>query len=127
MDSSRKDTAMNTRMHATLERYFAATNKHDLAGMIADMTHDAVVKDEAREHRGIPAIRDWVEETVAKYKFQAEPTQVATEDDTTAVSVSVSGDFPGPLDLTYRFTEPAAAMRCGRSVRVDVPRMAPSC
>jgi ketosteroid isomerase-like protein len=96
---------MTTKMHATIERYFAATNKHDLAGMIADLADDAVVKDEAREHRGVPAIREWVEETVRKYKFKAAPTSVATENDSTAVSVSVSGELPGsPLDLTYRFT-----------------------
>jgi ketosteroid isomerase-like protein len=34
-----------------LERYFAATNRHDVAGMIADLADDAVVKDEGREHR----------------------------------------------------------------------------
>ena len=96
---------MTTQLHSTLERYFAATNRHDVAGMIADLTDDAVVKDEGREHRGVPAIREWMKETIRKYEFQAEPTGVARENDPTAVSVTVSGDFPGsPIALTYWFT-----------------------
>ena len=95
---------MTTKMHSTLERYFAAANKHDVADMIADFADDAVVKDEGREHRGIPAIRDWMKETIRKYKFKAEPTRVARENDRTAVAVIVSGDFPGsPIALTYWF------------------------
>jgi len=95
---------MTTKMHSTLERYFAATNKHDVAGMIADLADDAVVKDEGREHRGIPAIREWMKETIRKYKFKAEPTSVAHENDRTAVAVTVSGDFSGsPVELTYWF------------------------
>jgi len=95
---------MTTTMHSTLEHYFAATNKHDIAGMIADLTDDAVVKDEGREHRGVVAIREWMKETIQKYKFKAEPTRVARENRRTAVRVTLSGDFPGsPIAVTYRF------------------------
>lgn len=95
---------MTPQMHTTLERYFAATNRHDVAGMIADFADDAVVKDEDHEHSGVPAIREWMKETIRKYKFKAEPTRVARENDRTAVSVTVSGDFPGsPIALTYWF------------------------
>jgi ketosteroid isomerase-like protein len=95
---------MTTKMHSTLEKYFAATNEHDVAGMIADLADDAVVKDEGREHRGVQAIREWMKETIRKYKFKAEPTGVARENDRTAVAVTVSGDFPGsPIALTYWF------------------------
>ena len=96
---------MTTKMHSTLEHYFAATNKHDVAGMIADLADDAVVKDEGREYRGVAAIRAWMKETIRKYKFSAEPTSVARENDRTAVSVTVAGDFPGsPLTLDFVFT-----------------------
>jgi len=96
---------MTTKMHSTLERYFAATNEHDVAGMIADLADDAVVKDEGREYHCVPAIREWMKETIRKYKFKVEPTSVAQENDRTAVSVTVSGDFPGsPIALTYWFT-----------------------
>lgn len=95
---------MTTRMHSTLEHYFAATNRHDIAGMTADLAEDAVVVDEGREYRGVAAIREWMVETIRKYKFKAEPTSVARENDRTAISVTVSGDFPGsPIPLTYRF------------------------
>jgi ketosteroid isomerase-like protein len=88
----------------TLEHYFAATNRHDVAAMAADFTDDAVVKDEGREHRGVPAIREWMEQTIRKYDFKAEPTSVTRENDRTAVGVTVSGDFPGsPIALTYWF------------------------
>src|SRR5512132_2431357 len=96
---------MATRLHPTLERYFAATNRHDTGGMIADFAAGAVVKDEGREHRGIPAILEWMKETIRKYDFRAEATEVAPVNDTTAVSVTVSGNFPGsPIALTYWFT-----------------------
>jgi hypothetical protein len=95
---------MTSRMHTTLERYFEATNRHDVAATVADFVADAVVKDEGHEHGGIPAIRQWMKETIRKYKFKAEPTSVARENDRTAVGVTVSGDFPGsPIALTYRF------------------------
>jgi hypothetical protein len=72
--------------------------------MSADLADDAVVKDEGREHRGMLAIRKWMKETIRKYKFKAEPTGVARDNDRTAVSVTVSGDFPGsPIALTYWF------------------------
>jgi ketosteroid isomerase-like protein len=104
MNGSRRRLDMTTKMHSALERYFAATNRHDVAGMIADLADDAVVKDEGSEHRGVPAIRQWMTDTIRKYRFKAEPTTVARENDRTAVSVIVSGDFPGsPISLTYRF------------------------
>jgi ketosteroid isomerase-like protein len=104
MNDSRRRLEMTSKMHSTLEHYFAATNKHDVAGMIADLADDAVVKDEGREHRGVAAIREWMKETIQKYKFKAEPTSVARENEQTAVSVTISGDFPGsPIALTYWF------------------------
>jgi hypothetical protein len=96
---------MAMKLHATLGWYFAATNRHDVAGMIATFADEAVVKDEGREHRGLPAIREWMMETIRRYDFRAEPTNVAPVNDTTAVSVTVSGNFPGsPIALTYWFT-----------------------
>ena len=95
---------MAIKLHSTLERYFAATNRHDVAAMIADFAEDAVVKDEGREHRGISAIREWMMQTIQRYDFKAEPTSVAPVNDKTAVSVTVSGNFPGsPIALTYWF------------------------
>jgi hypothetical protein len=95
---------MATKLHPTLESYFAATNRHDVDGMIAAFADDAVVKDEGREHQGTSAIRGWMNETIRKYNFRAEPTSVAGVNDQTAVTVSISGNFPGsPIALTYWF------------------------
>ncbi len=95
---------MAVKLHSTLQRYFAATNRHDVVGMIAGFADDAVVKDEGRHHRGVPAIREWMNQTIRKYNFRAEPTNVARANDRTAVSVTVSGDFPGsPIAVTYWF------------------------
>ena len=95
---------MTTELHSTLAKYFAATRTHDVAGMIAGFADEAIVKDEGREHRGVSAIREWMKETIRKYEFKVEPTNVARANDQTAVSVTVSGNFPGsPIALTYWF------------------------
>ena len=95
---------MTTTLHSTLEHFFAATNRHDVAGMIASFADHAVVKDEGSEHRGVPAIREWMKETIRRYHFRVEPTNVARTSDVTAVGVTVSGTFPGsPITLTYWF------------------------
>ncbi len=95
---------MDTKLHSTLERYFAASNRHDVAGMIACFAEHALVKDEGHEHRGLPAIAEWMKETIRKYKFKAEPTSVGQASGQTAVKVAISGTFPGsPIALTYWF------------------------
>jgi ketosteroid isomerase-like protein len=89
---------------STVATYFAATNRHDVAAMIAVFTDDGAVKDEGREHRGSSAIRAWIEETIRKYDFRAEPSEVAREHGWTVVTAIVSGSFPGsPVTLRYRF------------------------
>ena len=96
---------MATKLHSTLEGYFAATNGHDVDGMIAAFAGDAVVKDEGHEHRGVSAIRGWMNETIRKYNFRAEPTSAVHANNETAVTVTVAGNFPGsPITLTYSFT-----------------------
>jgi SnoaL-like domain len=84
--------------------YFAATNKHDISGILASFSGDAVVKDEGREHRGLKAIGEWATETMRKYDFTVEPTGVEETKGTTVVAAIVSGTFPGsPLRLRYVF------------------------
>lgn len=91
-------------LHSTLERFFSATNRHDVTAMIAEFSENALVQDEGRELRGVATICDWMKETIQKYAFTAEPTNVAHANDWTAVSVTVSGPFPGgPIALTYWF------------------------
>ena len=95
---------MACKLHPTLESYFAATNRHDVDGMIAAFAEDAVVQDERQQHRGTSAIRAWIVDTIRKYDFTAEPTSVVHSNDEMVVSVTVSGTFPGsPITLRYRF------------------------
>jgi hypothetical protein len=96
-------------MTATLPRplsdYFAATNSHDVAAMSATFAEGAVVEDEGRHHEGVPAIRAWMKETIAKYDYQVDPVEWSRSGSKTAVRVSIVGNFPGGrITLQYQFT-----------------------
>ena len=96
---------MSATLPPPLAAYFAATNTHDLTAMIAAFAEGAVVKDEGREHRGLQAIREWMEETTRKYQFTVEVTDVAETDGKTVVTGLVAGTFPGsPVRLRHAFT-----------------------
>lgn len=95
---------MHIELPMPLARFFAATNRHDASSLTADLTDDAVVQDEGRQHHGVPAIRAWASDTFHKYEFTVQPTGVARAGDEVAVKVEVAGAFPGsPIALTYRF------------------------
>jgi hypothetical protein len=85
--------------------YFKARNEFDIDAIVAAFEQNAVVKDENAEHRGLPAIRSWVEETTRKYHAKVEPTESRKSGGKTVVSGLVSGDFPGsPVSLEHAFT-----------------------
>jgi catalase len=88
-----------------VDEYFAASNAHDVASMMATFEDGAVVKDEGHEHHGLEEIRSWMEETIEKYDYQVEPTEVTESDGETVVTGLVSGRFPGsPVRLRHTFT-----------------------
>jgi hypothetical protein len=96
---------MSVKLPATLARYFAAKNAHDVNGVLEVFGARAIVKDEGREHRGAVAISKWIMESFEKYEFKVEPTGVATRDADTIVTGLVSGNFPGsPVSLRHKFT-----------------------
>ena len=96
---------MSAKLPAAMAACFAATNQHDVQGMIGVFAPGAVVKDEGQEHRGSVAIGQWMRETIRKYDFKVEPTAVAEQDGTVVVTGLVSGNFPGsPLSLRHVFT-----------------------
>jgi hypothetical protein len=96
---------MTARLSPTLAAYFAATNAHDVAAMIAAFADDSVVEDEGRRHHGLAAIRGWMTETIEKYDFEVDPIESSRDGRKTAVLVSVRGKFPGsPITLQYLFT-----------------------
>ncbi len=96
---------MSARLPGPLAAYFSATKHHDVAAMLAPFAEGAVVKDEGQERHGLEAIREWMEETIRKYRFTVEVTDVAKTDGKLLVTVLVAGHFPGsPVKLRYAFT-----------------------
>jgi hypothetical protein len=95
---------MQATLPATLGRYFAAQNAHDIDAMVVCFAQDAAVRDEGKDIVGADAIRSWKRETSAKYRITAEPLDCRVEGDRTIVVAKVVGTFPGsPANLTYRF------------------------
>lgn len=87
-----------------LPRYFAAQNALDADAMTACFEPDARVHDEGGTYLGSDAIRDWKQETIAKYGISVDPLEATQHGDRTVVVARVSGNFPGsPANLTYTF------------------------
>lgn len=85
--------------------YITASNAHDGDACAACFTDDAVVRDEAREMRGVAAVRDWMNGAIKKYGHVVEVINSTAVGDKTVVTGRVSGNFPGsPIDLRYTFT-----------------------
>ena len=89
-----------------LADYFVATNAHDVAAMSAFFSEDAVVHDEGRDHRGLAAIRAWMEETIKKYDYQVDPLESSRTARRPSCSSRCAGPFPGarsPSSTTSRW------------------------
>lgn len=88
-----------------LAKYFAASNAHDSAALIACFDTDATVHDEGKDMRGLAAIRAWNEGNVQKYQVQTDPLGVKQADGKTIVTAQVAGTFDGsPIELDFCFT-----------------------
>lgn len=99
-----------------LALYFDMAADATMAELSTVFTEDAVVRDEARQHRGLMAIRDWRVETMARTPFTARPLSVEPKDGVLLVPARVTGSFPGsPVTLTHRFT-----LRDGRIARLEI-------
>jgi hypothetical protein len=96
---------MSIALPEPIAAYFAGTNTHDIDAMLDPFAEAAIVKDEGQERQGLPAIRNWMEETIRKYRFTVAVTDVAQADAKTVVTGRVSGTFPGsPVVLRHVFT-----------------------
>jgi hypothetical protein len=94
-----------TRLNPTIAAYFEESNAQDIEALIARFQTDAVVTDEGQTHRGIAAIRGWIEKTHAEYHVTLEALDLAEEGSHTIVTCLVSGTFPGsPIHLRFFFT-----------------------
>jgi hypothetical protein len=96
---------MGAKLPGLLVDYFAATNAHDVGGMSAAFTAEAVVNDEGKEYRGLAAIREWMKETIRKYDYQVDAIESSRLGKKTVVLVSIRGKFPGsPITAQYELT-----------------------
>jgi len=96
---------MSLNLPTVIQNYIDASNAHDVKAILPCFADDAVVRDENATHRGKIDIERWVTTTIEKYKFQFKPMSSQERDNSTAVSVEISGTFPGsPITLEYNFT-----------------------
>jgi SnoaL-like domain len=95
---------MNTELPPAIAAFFQAHNTGQTEGFNDLFTGDALVRDEGHEYRGA-AIKGWIDAAIAKYRPNAEVTDLAQVGEKTIVTVQVSGTFPGsPIQLRYNFT-----------------------
>ena len=95
---------MNTELPPAIAAFFQAHNTGQTDDFNELFTDDALVSDEEHEYRGA-AIKGWIDGAIAKYKPNAEATDLAQVGDKTNVTAQVSGTFPGsPTQLHYNFT-----------------------
>src|SRR5262245_12106928 len=95
---------MAIKLPAPISRYLDAANTDDADAVAACFTADAHVLDEARDHDGSAAIREWAAEGRRRYSFHADPRSFEPSEDGGTVTAHLIGDFPGaPADLRYRF------------------------
>ena len=88
-----------------IRSYIAASNGHDVKGIVDCFTDDAVVRDENAMRHGKIDIGRWATDTIEKYKFKFKPLSADERGAETILSVEVSGSFPGsPITLDYHFT-----------------------
>jgi hypothetical protein len=95
---------MSFELPSPIAAFFHAHNTGQTKDFHTLFTADAVVSDEEQAHHG-PAIKEWIDKAIAKYKPQAEITRLTPDGDKTVVTAQVSGTFPGsPAQLNYEFT-----------------------
>ena len=83
--------------------YFAA-DREDGEAVARCFTEAAVVKDEARTHRGRAAIRQWKEEVSTRFQYTSEPFACEQRDGAVVVTSRLTGNFPGsPVNLRFFF------------------------
>lgn len=85
--------------------YIRATSDGRVDDVVACFAPDALVHDEKADHRGIEAIRAWVEDTTSRYQPKNEILTARTNGEETSAEVQVTGMFPGsPITLEFTFT-----------------------
>ena len=95
---------ISEKLPAPVQAYFAGKSDNNIDAMLAPFAEDAVVQDEGGEMRGLAEIREWMRETIRKYRYTVEITGVEESAGKTNVTCRLTGTFPGsPVDVNYAF------------------------
>ena len=95
---------MSLNLPVPIAAYFA-DNGQDRDAWAQYVADNAVVRDEGRTIRGLPAIKAWKAETKKQYQHTLEPLASVDRDGKIDVTVRVAGHFPGsPIDLQFIFS-----------------------
>jgi hypothetical protein len=96
---------MSAKLTPFLASYVESMNARDNEAFVAHFAPDAIVQDEAHEHRGTAAIKAWIEEAHKKYQPTLEVTRMTDHGGETVITGLVSGTFDGsPLELHHHLT-----------------------
>lgn len=96
---------MSIKLPPVVDAFLQAKNDHDSTAFVACFADQAVVWDEGREMRGTAAIKQWIENSNAKYHITVTAEKLAECDNETVLTAQVSGNFDGsPVLLDYHFT-----------------------
>lgn len=88
-----------------IARYFATEAGTSADVLAACFAPDAVVRDEAREHRGLIAITAWRQATQAATPFTTQVLSWHEREGRILVATEIAGQFPGsPIALRQEFT-----------------------
>ena len=95
---------MSINLPRPIADYVQANARLDVDGMLAAFAIDAIVKDEAREHRGHAQIRPWIESATIAARAVFTPEACREDGGALIVDGTTVGDFPGsPLAFAFRF------------------------
>jgi len=97
--------ALKIKLPQPVERYLAAEKAKDVDALAECFADNALVHDEAHDHRGREAIRKWKHEADTKYQFVVEPLDASVRENIVMVRARLTGNFPGsPVELDHKFT-----------------------
>ncbi|MGE0881280.1 MAG: nuclear transport factor 2 family protein [Acidimicrobiia bacterium] len=94
-----------SRLPEAVASYFAAHDRHDVDGAVAQFAPDATVVDDGQTYTGVDEIRGWLSKAGRQYTYTRTPLDAVEGDDGGwIVRNRLDGNFPGgTVDLAYRF------------------------
>jgi ketosteroid isomerase-like protein len=84
--------------------YLAAEGAKDADAISRCFAEDGCVHDEGQDHRGRDSIRQWKQDTDAKYRYVLQPLSAEINGNKVTVRARLTGEFPGsPVELDHIF------------------------